>query len=160
MKNLILASVCFSAMLLNIQNVQAQTCVTPPSCYFLGYTKTVSQCSGKAMLKCPLDTSMVFCDNSSSSSGGTTTSCPSGYFPYSQIINSCDETQGNAKLVQHNTYSGCYMCKKCMSGYYFNNKCSIGSSKDSIGCERCSAEYGCSVTSSDYKTGPVDGWCR
>ena len=61
MKNLILASVCFSAMLLNIQNVQAQTCVTPPSCYFLGYTKTVSQCSGKAMLKCPLDTSMVFC---------------------------------------------------------------------------------------------------
>ena len=50
MKNLILASVCLGAMLLNIQNVQAQTCVTPPSCYSLGYTKTVSQCSGKAML--------------------------------------------------------------------------------------------------------------
>ena len=61
MKNLILASVCFSAMLLNIQNVQAQTCVTPPSCYSLGYTKTVSQCSGKAMLKCPLDTTKVYC---------------------------------------------------------------------------------------------------
>ena len=91
MKNLILASVCFSAMLLNIQNVQAQTCVTPPSCYSLGYTKTVSQCSGKAMLKCPLDTSMVFCDNSSSSSGGIFI-----VFSKSSIIG---ETSNDAKLV-------------------------------------------------------------
>ena len=139
MKNLILASVCFSAMLLNIQNVQAQTCVTPPSCYSLGYTKTVSQCSGKAMLKCPLDTSMVFCDNSSSSSGGTTTSCPSGYLPYNDIYPSCNETN-KTKLEQHYTAKGCYKCIKCMDGYWFNNSCSLSihETTDSVGCKRCS----------------------
>ena len=139
MKNLILASVCFSAMLLNIQNVQAQTCVTPPSCYSLGYTKTVSQCSGKAMLKCPLDTSMVFCDNSSSSSGGTTTSCPFGYVPYNDIYPSCNETNKN-KLIEHSSAKGCYTCKKCTDGFWFNNDCftSFYATTDSAGCIRCS----------------------
>lgn len=150
MKNLILASVCFSAMLLNIQNVQAQTCVTPPSCYSLGYTKTVSQCSGKAMLKCPLDTSMVFCDNSSSSSGGTTTSCPSGYFPYNDIYPSCNETN-KTKLEEHSKTKGCYKCIKCMDGYWFNNNCSTIPSEDSNGCERCDRCY-------SNKT-PVNGYC-
>lgn len=150
MKNLILASVCFSAMLLNIQNVQAQTCVTPPSCYSLGYTKTVSQCSGKAMLKCPLDTSMVFCDNSSSSSGGTTTSCPSGYFPYNDIYPSCNETN-KTKLEQHSTAKGCYKCIKCMDGYWFSNKCLTTPSKDPNGCERCDRCY--------FDKTPVNGYC-
>ena len=150
MKNLILASVCFSAMLLNIQNVQAQTCVTPPSCYSLGYTKTVSQCSGKAMLKCPLDTSMVFCDNSSSSSGGTTTSCPSGYFPYNDIYPSCNDPNKN-KLIEHSSAKGCYTCRKCIEGYWLGiNNCKGSPSFDGSGCTRCNE---C------YRGEPMNGYC-
>ena len=39
----------------------AQTCVTPPSCETLGYTDTADKCDGDAMVKCPFDTSKVFC---------------------------------------------------------------------------------------------------
>ena len=39
----------------------AQTCVTPPSCETLGYTDTADKCDGDAMIKCPFDTSKVFC---------------------------------------------------------------------------------------------------
>ncbi len=39
----------------------AQTCVTPPSCEELGYTDTADKCDGDAMVKCPFDTSKVFC---------------------------------------------------------------------------------------------------
>ena len=43
------------------QNALAQTCVTPPTCQELGYTDTADRCVGTAMLKCPFDTSKVFC---------------------------------------------------------------------------------------------------
>ena len=39
----------------------AQTCVTPPSCETLGYTDTADKCDDSAMVKCPFDTSKVFC---------------------------------------------------------------------------------------------------
>ena len=39
----------------------AQTCVTPPSCETLGYTDSADKCDGDAMIKCPFDTSKVFC---------------------------------------------------------------------------------------------------
>lgn len=38
-----------------------QTCVTPPSCDALGFTKTAADCAGKTILKCPFDTSKVYC---------------------------------------------------------------------------------------------------
>ena len=41
--------------------VNAQTCVTPPSCETLGYTDTADKCDGDAMVKCPFDQSKVFC---------------------------------------------------------------------------------------------------
>lgn len=39
----------------------AQTCVPPPSCDTLGFTKTVADCTGKTILKCPFDTGKVYC---------------------------------------------------------------------------------------------------
>ena len=44
-----------------ISNAVAQTCITPPTCESLGYTLTESKCEGRTILKCPLDTSKVFC---------------------------------------------------------------------------------------------------
>lgn len=41
--------------------LQAQTCIQPPSCESLGYTKTTSDCQGSLMVKCPTDTSKVYC---------------------------------------------------------------------------------------------------
>ena len=39
----------------------AQTCVTPPSCESMGYTDTADKCDDSSMVKCPFDTSKVFC---------------------------------------------------------------------------------------------------
>ncbi len=39
----------------------AQTCVPPPSCNTLGFTKTAADCAGKTILKCPFDTTKVYC---------------------------------------------------------------------------------------------------
>ena len=39
----------------------AQTCVTPPSCETLGYKDTADKCDDSSMVKCPFDTSKVFC---------------------------------------------------------------------------------------------------
>ncbi len=39
----------------------AQTCVPPPSCDTLGFTKTAADCAGKTILKCPFDKTKVYC---------------------------------------------------------------------------------------------------
>lgn len=51
------------ALLVGINPSQAQTCVAPPSCTELGYTKTTTQCSGKSMVKCPFDQNKVMCED-------------------------------------------------------------------------------------------------
>ena len=42
-------------------HVLAQTCVTPPTCDSLGFTKTTEDCVGKTILKCPFDLTKVYC---------------------------------------------------------------------------------------------------
>lgn len=45
-----------------VKTATAQTCGTAPTCESLGYTKTASFCSkGGVAIKCPFDTSKVFC---------------------------------------------------------------------------------------------------
>lgn len=41
----------------------AQTCTVPPTCESLGFDKSVEECVDKAILKCPLDASKIFCSN-------------------------------------------------------------------------------------------------
>lgn len=53
----------FTSALTAASAAQAQTCTTAPSCTELGYTKTVSQCSGKHTLKCPFDSAAVSCED-------------------------------------------------------------------------------------------------
>lgn len=42
-------------------NAHAQTCVAPPNCATLGFTKTTADCKGHAILKCPFDQTKLFC---------------------------------------------------------------------------------------------------
>ena len=50
----------------SFSEVQAQTCVMPPSCEELGYTKTEADCKGlDVVLKCPTDRSKMACLGSS-----------------------------------------------------------------------------------------------
>lgn len=39
----------------------AQTCAVAPTCESLGYTMTATDCTGKKTLKCPFDTSKLYC---------------------------------------------------------------------------------------------------
>lgn len=49
-------------LILTIGTLHAAECTQAPDCANLGYTKTASDCSGMASIKCPFDTSKVFCD--------------------------------------------------------------------------------------------------
>ena len=93
------------------------------------------------------------CVDPSLISGGA---CSSGYAKYEDILPYCTGSSETTQIVEHSTQKGCYTCKKCSTGYYFNNKCDgIGVSSDGNGCKRCSY---CSINSTDRS--PVDGWCR
>ena len=61
MKKSNLITVSAAVLLLSVQSVAAQVCTTPPTCDALGYTKTEADCSGKTILKCPLDQTKVYC---------------------------------------------------------------------------------------------------
>lgn len=39
----------------------AQSCIKTPTCAELGFTKAEADCTGKTILKCPLDNSKVYC---------------------------------------------------------------------------------------------------
>lgn len=51
----------FVLALMSSSALWAQNCATPPTCESLGYTKTLQDCSGLNSLKCPFDTSKVYC---------------------------------------------------------------------------------------------------
>ena len=51
----------------DIGKVQAQSCVKTPTCAELGYAQSESDCGGKTILKCPLDTSKVYCPSDTES---------------------------------------------------------------------------------------------
>lgn len=64
MKKYILTSLCSAFLISGAVQVQAaDNCTVTPDCESLGYTKTASQCSGQASIKCPWNTSKVFCEN-------------------------------------------------------------------------------------------------
>ena len=74
----------------------AQTCATPPTCESLGYTLTASQCTGRTVLKCPLDTSKIFCV--SAAEAGETTECSNvGDILYSDM--SCSTAPISGKVA-------------------------------------------------------------
>ena len=49
-------------LILSVTNSYAIECTPTPDCATLGYTKTASDCSGVASIKCPFDTSKLFCE--------------------------------------------------------------------------------------------------
>ncbi|MBQ8661235.1 MAG: tail fiber protein [Alphaproteobacteria bacterium] len=55
-----------AVLLVTAAEASAQTCTEAPGCAELGYTQTASECSGKAMVKCPFDSAKVFCGVSKS----------------------------------------------------------------------------------------------
>ena len=96
--------------------------VTETKCKNLGYTMTASQCSGKNMVKCPLNTNWVWCGDGSSSSDESTdnnedtdnvetTTCSSDYEWYYEgditSVNhgSCTDSYGNTKYLISCRYS-------------------------------------------------------
>ena len=87
---------------------------------------------------------------------GGAVQCPSGYAKYEDIITYCSGPSETTRMEEHSSTKGCYTCKKCSSGYYFDNRCNgYRDTTDSNGCKRCGE---CAHSSVD--SAPVDGWCR
>lgn len=54
--------VSLAALAFSFSNLAlAQSCAVPPTCESLGYTKSASDCGSLATLKCPFDSSKMFC---------------------------------------------------------------------------------------------------
>ena len=65
-KNIIAGAMLSLGAAFSFSEVQAQTCVMPPSCEELGYTMTEADCKGlDVVLKCPTDMSKMACLGSS-----------------------------------------------------------------------------------------------
>ena len=75
--------------------VAAQTCVTPPTCESLGYNKTTADCEGKTILKCPFDTSQVYCPGNNEESNITSYKVGDDYFMAGYNIGRVLEIKGN-----------------------------------------------------------------
>ena len=72
MKKSNLITVSAAVLLLSLQSAAAQVCTTPPTCDALGYTKSEADCSGKTILKCPLDQTKVYCPSADEISSSKT----------------------------------------------------------------------------------------
>ena len=71
-KKLIAGAMLSLGAAFSFSEVQAQTCVVPPSCEELGYTMTEADCGDAVkFLKCPLDQSKMFCLNLDEIEGDT-----------------------------------------------------------------------------------------
>ncbi|MBS4774011.1 MAG: tail fiber protein, partial [Proteobacteria bacterium] len=76
-------SVLTPGLVWTVFDARAQTCSQAPSCSELGFTKTVSQCAGKTVLKCPFNTAAVYCNDDTGCAAlgftDTITSCKGEY---------------------------------------------------------------------------------
>ena len=84
--------------ILNLSTAQAQNCVVPPTCESLGYTKTAADCKDKDTLKCPLDTSKLFCvGEAETQEKGLCKSASVGTYLYEDF--SCSDEIKNDKTI-------------------------------------------------------------
>ncbi|MBQ8661419.1 MAG: tail fiber protein [Alphaproteobacteria bacterium] len=108
-----------AVLLVTAAEASAQSCTTAPSCSALGYTKSVSQCSGKAMIKCPFDTALVFCEDGPSCDSlgftDTVSECPGSYVkcPTDSSKGKCDfeASPGDLKYsLRTSDHNGWLLC--------------------------------------------------
>ena len=125
----VLAGIAYAADCISVSDS-----VTETKCKDLGYTMTASQCSGKNMVKCPLNTNWVWC--------GDGTAVP----PWNYTISDKSKAKkGSASCTENGTT---YYAESC-SGYKSSYPCDAISEWVSNGCEAVDGtKYGiCDCTS-------------
>lgn len=82
-----------AVLLLNCSNALADlSCTASPDCASLGYSQTAAECNGKATVKCPFDTSKMYCKKTPIIEG-----CTIGSFIYSD--KSCSDTYDKTRTL-------------------------------------------------------------
>ena len=77
-----------------LASFQAQAACVPADCNAMGYTKSASDCDGADMIKCPFDTSKVWC----AATGGSTANPEPGMILYSDGTLSWDVISGKTAV--------------------------------------------------------------
>lgn len=126
----------------------SQDCPTvEPTCDEMGYVNTLEECDGKQIVRCPFDTTKLFC-------GGASGSCPDGKIEVNELCypnyDSCEAAGyyttsqgcGTVKIYVKGEETTCYIyC--CPDGYYkidgncrktYANCSAAGYSDDDTGC--------------------------
>lgn len=134
---MLLCSTAFSA-----NPAAAQTCAVPPTCESLGYDKKAEDCEDKAILKCPLDSSKIFCSNGSADGisptpgygGGTG---PNGSYRVGDLLTCNGKSVGYVIEVNDTGASG-----RISSMDYENNKATFNKT---TGNAHCKAKNSCNL---------------
>lgn len=81
----------------------AQTCATPPTCAELGFDKGADDCTGRSTLKCPFDTTKLFCMTAAEAAAGN-----------------CDNPNIGTIIYSDKSCSGSVMADKTAIAVVFN----------------------------------------
>ncbi len=112
----------------------AAECTSAPDCAALGYTMTASDCGEKAYIKCPFDTSKIFCQADIECTVANCAACKQGSGTQCAVCKSGYELNGTT-------------CRKSCSSGYSRSVTSCSSnycfSQDSAGCGKCTAKNDC-----------------
>ena len=112
-------SVIMPGLVWTVFDARAQTCAQAPSCSQLGYTKSVSDCTGKTTLFCPFDSTKAYCadDTTCAALGFTDTisECPGSYVkcPSDATKGKCDfeASPGDLKYsLRTSDHNGWLLC--------------------------------------------------
>ena len=94
--------------------LNAQSCTAAPDCTTLGYAQTAADCKGQQMLKCPFDTTKVFCGGVACPADYTLSGCETAAGSYVSCGTKCKYTSCNYGWSLSN---GNCIANSC-SGYY------------------------------------------
>ena len=112
MKKSNLITVSAAVLLLSLQSAAAQVCTTPPTCDALGYTKSEADCSGKTILKCPLDQTKVYCPSADEISSSGTYKVGDVYTNAAGValgtILALDQTKQHGTVITRSSRNGSY----------------------------------------------------
>lgn len=135
-------------------------CAIKPTCASMGYQQKAADCTGKNMLKCPFDNTIVFCGGTACAADFTLSSCDSSK-------GTCEECGGKYKYTSCSgnftlSNGNCVCNKSCSNGYTLNssfcscicNITSCGSNQFLSGCKCIPCTSACSLYKQARTSGP------
>ena len=124
----------------SFSEVQAQTCVVPPSCEKLGYSMSVTDCDGQRYIRCPLDV-----DNDNAVYCSKACSCPTKSSPNNSCTSYLTTVQGECGNTCYECWDGMTLNVSVTLLCYYNEDGSISVGYNNEGTYPCKTPNGATI---------------